>query len=449
MWLHIFRLLAPLWLVLWMLPVQAVVIEGVRYNRLPDKVEIIFEVSDKTSFKQFDLSNPPRIVLDFPASAGKSHDGLMIHQGAVKGVRTGLRDKKTLRAVVDLNSPAKANIYTRSSQKKHSSLVVVEVYDDTTGSALALESMYDGRAPEAVFAGGPLPSGQSAQNVSLFNSASIVRENTLLPSATSQYIQVETQVNPQGKVVQQTLTAPLAAAPFSRKTIVVAIDPGHGGKDPGARSVATGLLEKVAVLQIGKRLRDAINAKPGFRAIMTRDKDVYVELSQRRAIARANNADVFVSIHADAVENNFNARGSSVYILSTKGATSQLAKYLAKKENAVDLRWGVDVNRYDEDVQQALLDMQQDATLEASHILAKQTIEKLGKIGNVHKSNVERANFVVLRSPDIPSMLVETAFISNPSEAKLLASPSYQQKLAQGIADGIELYFKEHMSLNR
>lgn len=237
---------------------------------------------------------------------------------------------------------------------------------------------------------------------------------------------------------------PAPQSAVSKRDIIVAIDPGHGGKDPGAHSSTTGLLEKDAVLQIGLKLKQQIDAKRGFRAVMTRDKDIFIPLRQRMEIARRHGADLFVSVHADAVESAA-PKGSSVYILSTRGASSQLAKYLANKENAVDLKWGVDVSKYDNEIQQALLNIQQEATLESSDVLARQTLKELARIGNVHKANVERANFVVLRSPEIPSMLVETAFISNPDEARLLASPAYQQKLAQGIANGIEKYFEEHL----
>lgn len=408
----------------------AMTLENVRSNRMPDKVQIVLDISAPSKFQQFSLVEPPRIVLDFPASKRSGRGGLNINQGAVSSVRTGYKEQSKVRVVIDLNYAAKANIYPVKPGGGRGHRIVIDVYDQNIAPALTLESLQGAQSPFVVFAGGPLPD------------ASHIREQ-VKPADRTNLLTVERAVSSSGRVQEQkTLPAPPIQA--SHRDIIVAIDPGHGGKDPGAHSKATGLLEKDAVLQIGQRLKRHIDAREGLRAVMTRDRDVYIPLRQRMEIARSKKADLFVSIHADAVESSA-PKGSSVYILSTRGATSQLAKYLAKKENAVDLKWGVDVSKYDNDIQQALLNIQQEATLESSDILARQTLRELAKIGNVHKSRVERANFVVLRSPEIPSMLVETAFISNPEEARLLASPAYQEKLAQGIANGIARYFEQHL----
>ena len=269
------------------------------------------------------------------------------------------------------------------------------------------------------------------------------RTPTASPVATTtSAVTVERNISPQGIVQTQVPVA--VRQPTSKKDIVVVIDPGHGGKDPGAISRATGLQEKVVVLDISQRLKRILDSKGGYRAILTRERDIFIPLRERTNIARRHKADLFISIHADAVEGE-GPRGASVYILSTKGASSQLARYLEKSENSVDLKWGVDVSKYDNDIQEALLDIQQDATLESSNVFGRHTIRELGKLGRVHKSNVERANFVVLRAPEIPSLLVETAFISNPEDARLLASPAYQDQLARGIANGIDSYFREHL----
>lgn len=414
--------------------VYAVTLENVRSNRLPGKVQIVLDVSAPSQFQQFSLATPPRIVLDFPHSVRHSPAAVAVKQGAVAGVRTGYRRKNQVRVVIDLRYAAKANIYTLNPENGRGSRVVIDIYDQNIAPALTLESLHDAQTPYVIFAGGPLPDESHIKPVAeLQNRTNLVT--------------VERQISTTGRVkVQKAVPAPKSKVNrnTSNHNIIVAIDPGHGGRDPGAHSRVTGLQEKDAVLQIGKRLKRLIDAKPGFRAVMTRDRDIYIPLRKRMEIARRHNADLFVSIHADAVE-SATPRGSSVYILSTKGATSQLARYLANKENAVDLRWGVDVSKYDDDIQQALLNIQQEATLESSDILARQTLKELAQIGNLHKSSVERANFVVLRSPEIPSMLVETAFISNPDEARLLASPAYQEQLAKGIANGIEKYFKEHL----
>lgn len=421
---------------LWLTNSQATTLENMRYNRLPDKKQLVLDISEPSQFQQFSLPKPPRIVLDFPNANRSGRAGMVINEGAVARLRTGLRDDDVLRVVIDLNYVVKANIYTLKPEGKRGHRVVIDVYEQGVDPALTLESLGDAQMPYVVFAGGPLKSVKQIRSQRLSASAKPSVTIQASPSATSR------QVTAGGQVLKQ---APVASkVTLSQRDIVVGIDPGHGGKDPGAISKATGLYEKTVVLQIGKRLRDIINAKPGFRAVMTRDNDTFIPLYRRMPIARKKGADIFVSIHADAVEIG-KPKGSSVYILSTERATSELAKYLAKSENAVDLRWGVDVSKYDDEVQQALLGIQQEATLESSHILAKQTISALSRVGKVHKSSVERGPFAVLRSPDIPSILVETAFISTPSEAKLLANPVYQQKLAQGIANGIEKYFEEHL----
>ncbi len=235
---------------------------------------------------------------------------------------------------------------------------------------------------------------------------------------------------------------PIKETPIKRKnsgTLVVVIDAGHGGKDSGALG-KYGTQEKRVVLQIAKKLKVKIDAIPGMRAILTRRNDRYISLRGRLRLARKYKADLFVSIHADAAHNR-SARGSSVYILSNRGASSESARWLAQRENAVDLKYGVDIGDYDEDVSNMIMQIQQDATIESSHRLAKKTLRGLRRVGKLHKSHVERAGFAVLKSPDIPSMLVETAFISNPKEEKRLKSPVYQDKLANAIADGIKSYF--------
>ncbi|UJF24925.1 N-acetylmuramoyl-L-alanine amidase [Suttonella sp. R2A3] len=421
---------------------QAVTLENLRANRLPDKVQIVLDIDKPSEFMQFSLSSPPRIVLDFPNGKRTGRAGLQLDDGAVGRVRTGQRNEEMLRVVIDLNYVAKVNIYTAPPGGNRGHRIVVDVYDQNIQPALTLESLSGAQSPEVVFAGGPLPRvpGVPTQTPPAPNPPTPPQPEKPSVDQTA-VMTVERSISPTGQVQEQkTLPTPV---PFN-KDIVVAIDPGHGGKDPGALSSATGLREKNVVLEIGKRLRRILNEKEGYRAVMTRDTDIYIPLYRRMTIAREKGADLFVSIHADAVEKGL-PTGSSVYILSTRGASSQLAKYLANKENAVDLKWGVDVSKYDSDIQEALLNIQQEATLESSNILAEQTIRELARVGDVHKSNVERANFVVLRSPDIPSMLVETAFISTPAEARLLAQPAYQEKLANGIANGIEQYFKEHL----
>jgi len=227
-----------------------------------------------------------------------------------------------------------------------------------------------------------------------------------------------------------------------KRDLIVAIDAGHGGDDPGARG-PRGTKEKHVVLSIARKLRDMVNKKPGMKAVMIRNGDYYISLRGRTKKARKLNADIFISIHADAFKNP-KARGSSVFILSSRGATSEAAKWLAKKENEADLVGGVSLDDKDDMLAKMLLDLSQTATIEASNSAASRILSRLTRIGDTHKNRVERAGFVVLKSPDIPSLLVETGFISNPKEEKLLRSASYQKKLAGAILSGVNGYFKQY-----
>jgi len=508
----------------------AVVLQDVRYNRLPDKIQLVLDLDRPTIFQQFSLAGPPRIVLDIPDASRSGRAGITIGAGAVNSIRTGFSSETTLRVVIDLRYTAKANIYTMPPEGNRGNRIVIDIYDNLAAPALTLESLEsEAQPPYVVFAGAALENMHD-NGISINNSMSIGNvppspgggqvaiqppppprssgvpvaidapprssgvpvainapprstgvpvaidapprnsapppflQNAPLPTfpqdrvASSKTVTqvppprplesrpatvtVERKISATGKVEKQSNI--IAPASISKKTIVVAIDPGHGGKDTGAVNPGSGLREKDVVLQIAHRLKQHINSKKGFSAFLTRSDDTYIPLPERPGSARRRGADLFISIHADAVENSAPS-GSSVYILSTKGATTAIGKYLERTENSVDLRWGVDVSKYDDDIQQALLGMQQEATIESSYILAQKTLNELGRIGKVHKGQVQRANFVVLRSPDIPSMLVETAFISNPDEARKLASPAYQEQLAQGIANGVVSYYQEHL----
>lgn len=229
------------------------------------------------------------------------------------------------------------------------------------------------------------------------------------------------------------------SAPAGERDIVIAIDAGHGGKDPGAIGPA-GTREKNIVLAVARELKAVIDAERGLKAVLTRDSDVYLPHAQRYQIARTAEADLFVSIHADAF-NKPNPRGSSVFVMSANGASSEAARWLADRENAAELVGGVTLNDKDNLLATVLLDLSQGATLEASNAVAENVLRALGRVGNVHKNEVQRANFMVLRSPDVPSILVETAFISNPTEEKNLNDPQHRRRLALAIRDGVKDYF--------
>lgn len=224
------------------------------------------------------------------------------------------------------------------------------------------------------------------------------------------------------------------------RKVIVAIDPGHGGEDPGARG-ATGLREKDVTLQVGRELADQINRQPGMQAFLTRTGDYFIPLKRRYEIAREHNADMFVSIHADAFKNS-DAKGSSVWVLSPRGKTSEAARWLADRENRADLVGGVSLDDKDDSLAAVLLDLQQGYAMQASESIAGNVLKALGRLGPTHRGYVERANFVVLRSPDVPSILVETAFITNPAEERRLRDDSHRRELATAVLGGVRNYFE-------
>ena len=233
----------------------------------------------------------------------------------------------------------------------------------------------------------------------------------------------------------------------TQRLIIVAIDAGHGGEDPGAVG-PSGLYEKDVVLSIAQKLRARINAQPGMRALLTRESDYFVPLQDRVGKARRVQADLFVSIHADAFMNP-QARGASIFALSDKGATSAAARWMAKRENASDMVGGVNIKAKDSSVMRAMLDMSTTAQIKDSLKLGQAVLSHLGKVGKLHKPRVEQAGFAVLKAPDIPSILVETGFISNPDEESKLRDEDYQSKLAEALMSGIKRYFERNPPLAR
>lgn len=235
-------------------------------------------------------------------------------------------------------------------------------------------------------------------------------------------------------------------APVANRPIVISIDAGHGGEDPGAVGPKR-IFEKVVVLQIAQRLDKLFDNHPDFRGELVRTGDYYLAHRKRTGIARESRADFFISIHADAFTNP-QANGASVYALSTRGATSEAARFLAKKENRADLIGGAEgslnLDNKDAALAEVLLDLSMTATLSSSLEAGKYVLKNMGGVARLHKKRVEQAGFLVLKSPDIPSLLIETGFISNPKEARLLSTPSYQQRMATAIYDGLVSYYMDN-----
>jgi N-acetylmuramoyl-L-alanine amidase len=228
-------------------------------------------------------------------------------------------------------------------------------------------------------------------------------------------------------------------APPEARDLIIAVDAGHGGEDPGAIG-KNGTREKDVVLAIAKELALKINSETGMRAVLTRDGDYFVPLRDRMRRARAQSADLFVSIHADSIRDR-RVDGSSVYILSQRGATDEASRWLAERENASDLIGGVSLDDKDDVLASVLLDLSQSASLSASQVAAERVLHQLNRVGEIRKPQVQQARFMVLKSPDIPSMLVETAYISNPQEEQRLRGAAHQAKLAAAIHQGVHDYF--------
>ena len=229
------------------------------------------------------------------------------------------------------------------------------------------------------------------------------------------------------------------AEPDALRELVIAIDAGHGGEDSGARG-KRGTHEKDVVLAIARRLAELVDKEPGMRPVLIRDGDYYIGLRKRIEKARKHRADLFVSIHADAFRDP-RVQGSSVFVISRRGASSEMARWLAARENAADLVGGVSLDDKDDLLAEVLLDLAQSATQEASSAVANEVLAEMRRVGKVHKKTVQHAGFVVLKSPDIPSLLIETAYISNPAEEKKLKSAKHQQKVANAIMNGVRGYF--------
>jgi len=226
------------------------------------------------------------------------------------------------------------------------------------------------------------------------------------------------------------------------RDVVVAVDAGHGGKDPGAIGLRGKAREKRVTLQIARRVKRLIDAQPGMRAVLIRSGDYYVPLRKRTQIAREHEADLFVSIHADAFRKS-HVHGASVFVVSNRGASSEMARWLANRENASDLAGGVAISDVSDDVAKTLLDLSRTGSQEASYKAAEKVHQELDKIGKMHSRRVQNAGFMVLKSPDIPSMLVETGFISNTNEARRLTNGEHQEKIANSIVNGVRAYFEE------
>lgn len=348
-----------------------------------DTTRLVFDMDGPVDHNIFTLDGPDRVVVDLAgARVLDSLDVASNPRALVKGVRHAQRNGTDLRVVLDLRAPSEPHSFVLLPAQGSPHRLVLDLTERPSTTAVART------APEAS------------------------SDDTARPSE-------------------------------DLREVVVAIDPGHGGHDPGAIGPG-GTREKDVVLQIARRLAERVEREPGMRPVLIRTGDYFLPLRERINRARAADADVFLSIHADAIHDR-RVQGSSVYILSESGASSEAARFLAQRENQADLRLGgVPIERTDDSLAGVLLDIAQSGSLEASHSLAARLISEMHRVGKVRKPEVERANFAVLRSPDVPSVLIEAAFISNPSEERKLRTASFQGSLADAILTGLRAYFATH-----
>ncbi|MDO9092968.1 MAG: N-acetylmuramoyl-L-alanine amidase [Rubrivivax sp.] len=369
----------------------------------------------------------------------------------IAGLRVGQFQPRVVRLVFDLKQPIRPELFTLTPVGVYKNRLMFDLYPQQEADPLLAlirdKEAAEERAAKAVQdALGELiariDKPPSTATVPDTPASAMAPAPPALPPAPPPVAQQTPAPAPQ--------PAPVTAEERRRvdRLVIVALDPGHGGEDPGAVG-PTGLREKDVVLAVALQLRDRLNAVPGMRVMMTRDGDFFVPLHERVRKARRVQADLFVSIHADAFFRR-EARGASVFALSTSGASSTAARWMADRENSADKVGGVNVAGVrDKQLLQAMLDMSTTAQIKDSLMLGKEVLSRIGRVGRLHKKQVEQAGFAVLKAPDIPSILVETAFISNPEEEQKLRSPAFRAELVNALASGIQRYFERNPPLAR
>ena len=411
----------------------------------------------------FSLDHPDRLVVDLEGvELGPELKALPSKIGAddpyIKAVRVGINRPNVVRVVFDLRTDVKPSIFPLAPAGEYKHRLVMDLYPAKPADPLlALVAPRPDPIGEMASAGGKRdgPSAVTATTGNARGSDPAAKEaapgiaakaaNPAPATAASKDAGAAATV---GKPARGDLNDVVALRPPQiDRLIIVAVDAGHGGEDPGAHGLH-GTLEKNVTLAIARRLKARIDREPNMRAVLTRDGDYFVPLAQRVAKARRLHADLFVSIHADAWVRR-DARGSSVFALSERGATSTAARLLAQRENQSDLIGGVDLGAQDPVLAKTLLDLSLTATIHDSLKLGRAVLTQLGDVNELHRGRVEQAGFAVLKAPDIPSILVETAFISNPHEEKRLKDAAYQDKIASAVLDGIKRYLAQSPPLAR
>jgi N-acetylmuramoyl-L-alanine amidase len=407
-------------ILLWLPHAQAsVTVHSTRVWPAQEYTRLTLESAEPVRHTLFTLQNPERLVIDLEdVEIGSALNELAGKIGSddpyIQSVRVGRFKPGVVRLVLDLKTEVRPQLFSLKPVAEYGHRLVLDIYPSIAADPLmALALKAEKALPEE-----PAASAVPAPDAT--------RAGAALPAAP-----------PAGK----------PGASLSTRILIVAVDAGHGGEDPGARG-RNGTHEKIITLAIARKLKEMLDETPGMRSVLIRDGDYFLPLGDRIEKARKAHADLFISIHADAYIKP-HARGSSVFALSERGATSASARWLAKKENEADLIGGVNLAAHDPYLARTLLDLSQTATISDSLKLAKHMLKELDGVNTLHRGHVEQAGFAVLKSPDIPSVLVETAFISNPEEERKLNDPRFQEKLAEAIFGGIKRYFSQNPALAR
>lgn len=388
---------------------QSATVNGVRVWRAPDHTRIVLDLDAPVQHSLTLAGNPDRIILDVSNSKLMGDLAkLPLADTPVMVIRSYVHNKTDLRLVLDLKAKVAPNSFLLKANAGMHDRLVIDLYDEVIPAAAATTA-------------------------------------TAVPTPTNKPA-VAPQDKPGAKPAAPAASQPVVAADLQgKRTIVIAVDAGHGGEDPGAMG-PNRLREKEVTLAIAKELVAAINAQPGFVGKLTRTGDYFIPLKKRRDLARNMKADLFVSIHADAFT-KASARGASVFALSQNGATSETARFLAQRENESDLIGGVgdiSLDGKDQVLAGVLVDLSMTATLNSSLQVGNHVLNSMGSFAHLHKRHVEQAGFMVLKSPDVPSILVETGFISNPDESRKLATVAYRKQMAGSVFKGIRQYFYQH-----
>lgn len=446
-------------------------IMAVRVWPAKDYTRLTIESDNAIKARQFFIPEPPRLAVDIEGidlipALRELVAKVRSDDPNISGIRVGQNVPGVVRLVMDLKQPMLPQVFSLAPVAAYQHRLVFDLYPAQPADPLdtLITEHFRTSKPAPVLATAPmLMSAPALASAPVLVQAVPLAATQAPPSAT----QSQPADDPLGNLITKQsgrTTSPSTPSPIENKSqaavrldsavkakmdrlVIVALDPGHGGEDPGAIGPG-GTREKDVVLQIAHRLRDRINQQPNMRAYLTRDADFFVPLNVRVQKARSVQADLFISLHADAFFTGV-PQGASVFALSEKGASSSAARWLANKENSADLVGGVNIKAKDAQLRKALFDMSTTAQINDSLKLGSAMLGEIGNVGKLHKGSVEQASFAVLKAPDIPSVLVETAFISNPTEETRLRSESYQNQLANALMRGINQYFSKNPPLAR